>query len=341
MNPEVAIQIKNVSKVFSLRQPQKDENGNLVHDHWALKDVSVEIKKGESVGIIGPNGSGKSTLLQILAGIIKPTEGEVQIRGKVASILDIGAGFHPELSGRENVFLNGQIHGFSKKEIQQKYDEIVAFSGIEKFIDEPVKNYSNGMYLRLAFSIMAHLDFDVFLFDEVLSVGDAEFQNKCVEKIKELSNSHRTFVIVYHNQLYVEKIVNREINISSSLNKKPQSQLDGVLLFNSHEKIRLNLDKEILNKITNKIVVTVSSTSNIILATSEPFSVDDKSSPILISLNINLTKGIYVISMFNVTNFDYNLIASEIIKINTSKKKFSPLDQLYDSVSFHISDIQI
>jgi ABC-type polysaccharide/polyol phosphate transport system ATPase subunit len=140
--------------------------------------VNFEIKKGESVGIVGPNGSGKSTLLKILAGITKPTTGKVEVFGRVASILDIGAGFHPELSGRENVLLNGQIHGFSKKEIQSRFDEIVAFSGIEKFIEEPVKNYSNGMYLRLAFSIMAHLDFDIYLFDEVMGVGDEEFRKK-------------------------------------------------------------------------------------------------------------------------------------------------------------------
>src|SRR5690606_19206903 len=131
--------------------------------------------KGENVGIIGPNGSGKSTLLKILAGVTKPTSGTVDINGRIASILDIGAGFHPELSGKENVFLNGQILGFAKSEIAPKYKEIVEFSGIGKYIDEPVKNYSNGMYLRLAFSIMVHLDFDIYLFDEVMSVGDAEF----------------------------------------------------------------------------------------------------------------------------------------------------------------------
>src|SRR5690554_2953495 len=177
MDENLAIKVENLFKVYQLRQSRVNEEGELVTEHWALKEVSFEIKKGESVGIIGPNGSGKSTLLKILAGVTKPSSGKVQIRGKVASILDIGAGFHPELSGRENVFLNGQIHGFSKKEIQSKYDEIVAFSGIEQFIEELVKNYSNGMYLRLAFSIMAHLDFDVYLFDEVLSVGDAEFKD--------------------------------------------------------------------------------------------------------------------------------------------------------------------
>lgn len=176
----------------------EDENGISTSELWALRDVSFEIKKGEHVGIIGPNGSGKSTLLKVLAGITKPSSGEVHICGRVASILDIGTGFHPELSGRENVFLNGQIHGFSRKEIQTKFDDIVAFSGIKKFIDEPVKNYSNGMYLRLAFSIMAHLDFDIYLFDEVLSVGDAEFQLETRDITSKLLKKGGTIINVSH-----------------------------------------------------------------------------------------------------------------------------------------------
>ncbi len=223
MKTDIAIQISNVSKVYPLRRPQEDVAGNLVHEHWALKDVSLEIKKGESVGIIGPNGSGKSTLLKILAGVTKPTHGEVKIRGKIASILDIGAGFHPELSGRENVFLNGQIHGFSKKEIASKFDEIVAFSGIEKFIDEPVKNYSNGMYLRLAFSIMAHLDFDVYLFDEVLSVGDAEFREKIVELIHSWRKK-RTLVIVTHDFFQIHSIIDRVVAFNSATYQEMKHQ---------------------------------------------------------------------------------------------------------------------
>ncbi len=203
MNNDIVIKVENLSKVYPLQHPYKDENGVLVTEHWALKDVSFEIKKGESVGIIGPNGSGKSTLLKILAGVTKPTSGKVTIKGKVASILDIGAGFHPELSGRENVYLNGQIHGFSKKEIESKFEDIVSFSGIEKFIDEPVKNYSNGMYLRLAFSIMAHMDFDVYLLDEVLSVGDEIFRTKINKKLNFLS---KTFVCVDHDLVRLSQL---------------------------------------------------------------------------------------------------------------------------------------
>lgn len=206
MDANVVIKVENLSKVFALRQPISNEKGVLADQHYALNNVSFEIKKGESVGIIGPNGSGKSTLLKILAGVTKPTSGKAIIKGRVASILDIGAGFHPELSGRENVFLNGQILGFSRKEVQMHFDEIVSFSGIREFINEPVKNYSQGMYLRLAFSIIAHLDFDVYLFDEVLGVGDAAFQEKCREFFLHEKHKSKTIIIVNHNLYELSKL---------------------------------------------------------------------------------------------------------------------------------------
>ncbi len=182
-----------------LQHPVKDKSGNDTYELWALKNISLEIKRGEGVGIIGSNGSGKTTLLKILAGITAPTLGKAELYGRVASILDIGSGFHYELSGSENIFLNGQLHGFTRKEIKNRFEEIVSFSGIGKFIDEPVKNYSNGMYLRLAFSIMAHLDFDIYLFDEVMSVGDAEFTFKSKAKFQELISSEKTILSVSHN----------------------------------------------------------------------------------------------------------------------------------------------
>ncbi len=199
MIESVAIRISNVSKKYILQHPKVDTNGIETHEHLALNNVSFDVKKGQSIGIIGPNGSGKSTLLRILSGITKPTLGEIEIDGRVASILDIGAGFHPELTGKENIYLNGSLLGFSRKEIKLKYDEIVAFSGINNFIDEPVKNYSNGMYLRLAFSILAHLDFDVYLFDEVMGVGDIAFAHKCKEKIEELKKEKKTTLLVTHS----------------------------------------------------------------------------------------------------------------------------------------------
>lgn len=205
MSSEIAIKVQNLSKKYTLRHSKIVVEGNNVSEHWALNNVSFEIKKGDSVGIIGPNGSGKSTLLKILSGVTKPTSGLVEITGRVASILDIGTGFQMELSGKDNVFLNGQLLGFSYKEIKLRYDEIVKFSGIGSFIEEPVKTYSNGMYLRLAFSILAHLDFDIYLFDEVMSVGDASFQIK-VKSILESKrkDNHSTFVFVSHQLAEVQ-----------------------------------------------------------------------------------------------------------------------------------------
>lgn len=195
----IAIKAQNIGKKYILNKRIKDENGKETSEFWALKDISFEIKKGESIGIIGTNGSGKSTLLKILAGVTKPTYGNATLYGRVASILDIGAGFHPELSGKENIFLNGQLLGFTKKEIAAQFDNIVHYSEIEKFINQPVKNYSSGMFLRLAFSIMVNLNFDIYLLDEVLNVGDANFQLKVKQFIQDKKNKSATFIFVSHD----------------------------------------------------------------------------------------------------------------------------------------------
>jgi lipopolysaccharide transport system ATP-binding protein len=176
---------------------------------WALKDVSFEIDEGEVVGFIGRNGSGKSTLLRILTRITPPTEGSASIRGRVGSILEVGTGFHPELTGRENTFLNGAILGMKRREITSKYDEIVEFSGIGKFIDTPVKRYSSGMYVRLAFAVAAHLDPEVLLIDEVLAVGDYEFQQRCMGRIEEISSSGRTVIFVSHDMQSISRLCDR------------------------------------------------------------------------------------------------------------------------------------
>lgn len=174
---------------------------------WALQGVDLSIGKGEIVGIIGSNGAGKSTLLKILTGITPPTEGEIIMRGRVASLLEVGTGFHPELTGRENIYLNGAILGMTRKEISQKFDAIVAFSGVEKFLDTPVRYYSSGMYVRLAFSVAAHMEPDILLVDEVLAVGDAEFQKKCLGKMEEVvRETGRTILFVSHNMAAVEKL---------------------------------------------------------------------------------------------------------------------------------------
>ena len=175
-------------------------------EFWALKDVSFEVKRGEVVGIIGRNGAGKSTLLKILSRITEPTEGRVTLRGRVASLLEVGTGFHPELTGRENIFLNGAILGMTKAEIKKKFDEIVAFAEVERFLDTPVKRYSSGMYVRLAFAVAAHLEPEILVVDEVLAVGDAEFQKKCLGKMKDVATDGRTVLFVSHNMAAVQNL---------------------------------------------------------------------------------------------------------------------------------------
>jgi lipopolysaccharide transport system ATP-binding protein len=181
---------------------------------WALRDVSFSVRRGEVLGIIGPNGAGKSTLLSILARTTEPTTGEARIEGRVSSLLEVGTGFHPELSGRDNIFLNGAILGMSRREVSDKYDEIVDFSGVGEFIDMPVKRYSSGMYVRLAFAVAAHLDPEVLLLDEVLAVGDSAFQQKCLHRIDELTQSGRTVLFVSHTPSAVAQLCHRVVVVN-------------------------------------------------------------------------------------------------------------------------------
>jgi lipopolysaccharide transport system ATP-binding protein len=189
-------------------QPVLDQgSGNF----WALDDISFEIHQGEAVGIIGRNGAGKSTLLKILSRITQPTKGEAQIYGRVGSLLEVGTGFHPELTGKENIFLNGAILGMKRKEIERKFDEIVDFAEIEKFLDTPVKRYSSGMYVRLAFAVAAHLEPEILLVDEVLAVGDAQFQKKCLGKMEDVAQAGRTVLFVSHNMQAISTLTKRTI----------------------------------------------------------------------------------------------------------------------------------
>jgi len=239
MDESLAIQATNLSKKYrlgtigmtSLRQDlsrwwnRKNEikidnhsvdktnvdNSRMLNDHefWALKDLNFEIKKGEVIGLIGANGSGKSTLLKILSRITEPSEGQVKVRGKVASLLEVGTGFHPELTGRENIYINGAILGMTRREVNAKIDEIIDFAGVKDFIETPIKRYSSGMTVRLGFAVAAHLDPDILIVDEVLAVGDAAFQKKCLGKMEDISIEGRTIIFVSHQLPMIEALCNR------------------------------------------------------------------------------------------------------------------------------------
>jgi len=227
-----AIRVENLGKKYTITQNKEHEytsreaavrslrrvfqpgkfNTEKKEDFWALKDVSFEVQQGDRVGIIGHNGAGKSTTLKILSRITEPTKGTIRIKGRIASLLEVGTGFHPELTGRENIFLNGTILGMRRSEIQRKFDEIVAFSEVEKFLDTPVKRYSSGMFVRLAFAVAAHLEPEILIVDEVLAVGDMNFQNKCLGKMEDVSkNEGRTVLFVSHNMGTIKRLCNHGI----------------------------------------------------------------------------------------------------------------------------------
>ncbi len=236
-------------------------NSNIV---WSLKDINFQINQGDAVGIIGKNGAGKSTLLKLLSRVTAPTTGEIKVKGRIASLLEVGTGFHPELSGRENIYLNGAILGMRKKEITRKLDEIIEFSGVERYIDTPVKRYSSGMYVRLAFAVAAHLESEILIVDEVLAVGDAEFQKKCLGKMGDISKGEgRTLLFVSHNMAAIQSLCNKAIvlengnkKIDSStqeavdfyLNRGNQFQENKHFINNNCKNLNGIIDVEVLNK---------------------------------------------------------------------------------------------
>ena len=216
---ENVIEVKNLKKKFKvyldkgsdLKEKVLFRKRNQYEDRWVLKGINFSIKKGESVGLIGKNGCGKSTTLKLLSRIIYPTEGTIEIRGRVSSLLELGAGFHPDMSGRENIYTNASIFGLTKKEIDNRLDKIIAFSELEEFIDNPVRTYSSGMYMRLAFSVAINVDADILLIDEILAVGDIGFQTKCMEKLREIKKGGTTIIIVSHAMGQIEQICDRVI----------------------------------------------------------------------------------------------------------------------------------
>lgn len=224
MNSNIAIQCTNISKKYSKNKKYGDLRSTLNNlfqrnkrqdSFWALQDINLTIQKGEVLGIIGKNGAGKSTLLKLLSKITHPTTGTIHIDGRITSLLEVGTGFHPELTGKENIFLNGALLGMKRDEIKQKLDEIIAFSGVEKFINMPVKHYSSGMYVRLAFAVAAHLNTEILVIDEVLAVGDQEFQNKCLGKMEGYADSGRTVLLVSHNLPHISNLCTRAILLES------------------------------------------------------------------------------------------------------------------------------
>jgi lipopolysaccharide transport system ATP-binding protein len=240
-----AIKVSGVGKRYELRKEGSRSYSTLSdslasvfrskgkkEEFWALRDLTFDIQQGERVGIIGRNGAGKSTLLKVLSRIIKPTTGRVELRGRIASLLEVGTGFHPELSGRENIYLNGSILGMTRAEIRSKFDEIVAFSEVEKFLDTPVKRYSSGMYIRLAFAVAAHLEPEILIVDEVLAVGDAEFQRKCLGKMKDVAGEGRTVILVSHNMAAVQHLCERAIYLRNGklIESGPTEQVIGTYM---------------------------------------------------------------------------------------------------------------
>ncbi|HMT06888.1 MAG TPA: ABC transporter ATP-binding protein, partial [Pyrinomonadaceae bacterium] len=244
-----------VAGIFNSKRNEKDEL-------WALRDVSFDVSDGETLGIIGSNGAGKSTLLKILSRITKPTSGRAEIRGRVGSLLEVGTGFHNELSGRENIYLNGAILGMKRAEIQKKFDEIVEFSEIERFLDTPLKHYSSGMYMRLAFSVAAHLDPEILIVDEVLAVGDVGFQKKCLSKMRDIGESGRTVLFVSHDMRAVARLCGRVVWLENG-NVRADGQADAVIADYLHEQTNISsewkadADKRTGNEYANLISARV------------------------------------------------------------------------------------
>jgi lipopolysaccharide transport system ATP-binding protein len=275
----IADGVKSIGRRLSGAK-QDSAMGSTQEEFWALKDVSFEVKQGDRVGIIGRNGAGKSTLLKILSRITEPTTGEIILNGRVASLLEVGTGFHPELSGRENIFLNGAILGMSKVEIERRFDEIIAFSEVEKFLDTPVKHYSSGMYVRLAFAVAAHLEPEILIVDEVLAVGDIQFQKKCLGKMQDVAEQGRTILFVSHNMQAISTLTQNCLMLSKGKCLYSSSTEEGISRYlhegGSADLVYIDIPSEKDPKITR-----------IELFTSEPGNTHIQGYPLEIQFEIN------------------------------------------------------
>lgn len=285
---------ENISSLFVDKTKAKTE-------FWALKNINLEIQKGDVVGIVGKNGAGKSTLLKLLSQITKPTEGTIEINGRIASLLEVGTGFHPELTGRENIYLNGTILGMSRREVKAKFDEIVEFSGVEKFIDTPVKHYSSGMYVRLAFAVAAHLEPEILIIDEVLAVGDAEFQKKCLGKMQDVAKNGRTVLFVSHNMAAVKELCNKGILLQHGV-LKSSGTIDEII----SDYIKTDSNNSIYSPDTLKLNLPISfkriSVIDENLEICSDFTVNDK---IILSFEFDIRKKDHGYSLFVIINNKY------------------------------------
>ena len=333
------------NRKFKVQNSQKEE-------FWALKDVSCEIKQGDRVGIIGRNGAGKSTLLKMLSRIAEPSSGRISIKGRVASLLEVGTGFHPELTGRENIYLNGAILGMSKVEIKRKFDEIVDFAEVEKFLDTPVKRYSSGMYVRLAFAVAAHLEPEILIVDEVLAVGDAAFQKKCLGKMEDVGKEGRTVLFVSHNMSTIQKLCSSAIYLQFG-SIKLQGDADQVIeryLTESREEIQSISLKErkdrqgtgevkiidffVTNHIGQKQEVLRSGENYIFILEVEKQNSDKKLDDVICSIDIlDLQNNIVFLVRSNFTNQNFSL-HEKITRIECEIKDFSITTGVYNMQLF-------
>lgn len=368
--PQPIIQVENLSKKFiighqkterytalrdviannikgAIRRTRELVAGNYVtegdteEEFWALKDLNFSINVGDRVGVIGRNGAGKSTLLKVLSRITEPTSGKITIKGRVASLLEVGTGFHPELTGRENVFLNGAILGMSRNEIRRKFDEIVAFAEVEKFLDTPVKRYSSGMYVRLAFSVAAHLEPEVLIVDEVLAVGDAQFQKKCLGKMEEVSRDNgRTLLFVSHNIEAVMKLCTRGIYLKNGKLSNVGDVAEVVNAYLKSDKEQANvLDLDVVKRSGAVQLRDNARFKSVQLVSKNPWKVHYKE-PISFEFEIEIRSDLEFfeigVSLFN--NFDVEIassLSSDHQKLYNVKKK-SVYKATFSYEDFHL-----